>query len=51
MNQITNICKDISKDISKIYDNFSLSGKILFFVIIILCLIAFFKSLNNSHPL
>ena len=48
MNQLTNICKDISKDISKIYDNFSLSGKILFFVIIILCLIAFFKSLNKG---
>ena len=39
MNKFTDIInkigKDISKDLSKIYDHFSLSGKILFFVIII----------------
>ena len=52
MNKFTDIInkigKDISKDLSKIYDHFSLSGKILFFVIIILCLIIFFKSLNGG---
>ena len=48
MNQITDIINKIGKDINKIYDSFSLSGKILFFVIIILCLIAFFKSLNEG---
>ena len=44
MNQI----KDMCKSINKIYDNFSLSGKILFFFLIFICLIAFFKSLNES---
>ena len=48
MNQLTDIINKIGKDINKIYDSFSLSGKILFFVIIILCLIAFFKSLNEG---
>lgn len=44
MNQLTNIFKNISK----IYNNFSLSGKVLFFVLIFISLIAFFKMLNEN---
>ena len=53
MNQFTNNLKDMGESMGesmgKIYNNFSLSGKVLFFFLIFICLIAFFKMLNGKN--
>ena len=48
MNQLKSIIKDIGKDMNKCYTNFSISGKILFFFLIFVCLIALFRNLNDN---
>ena len=49
MNQIQSISKDIIENMIKSYNKFSLSGKIVVFCLVFICIIAFFKQLNRKE--